>query len=193
MRIIAVTGRKGSGKDTAANVLHRADGEFKRLKFADPLKNMLRQLFADAGFDEATIERMIEGDLKETPFTELQGKTPRHLMQTLGTEWRDHIGKDLWLGLTSSKASTCARGGTSGIVITDMRFEHERAWAKQVGGCTVRVVGAFAPPDTSASRHPSETYIDEMPVDVELFNFGTISDAEDALFRLSERVRNCNI
>ncbi len=51
------------------------------------------------GYDAAT-EDKIEGSLKAKPCSLLAGKTPRHAMQTLGTEWgRNCIGDGFWINL----------------------------------------------------------------------------------------------
>ena len=47
---------------------------------------MLRKLLACQGADAEMIRRMIDGDLKEAPTPLLEGRTPRHAMQTLGTD-----------------------------------------------------------------------------------------------------------
>jgi hypothetical protein len=53
-------------------------GRWRQVKFAGPLKSMCMAL----GLTEAHIE----GHLKEVPCELLCGQTPRHAMQTLGTE-----------------------------------------------------------------------------------------------------------
>lgn len=58
--IIAFTGQKSSGKDTAAGFV---DGEV--VKFAGGLKHMLRVALKGAGVPEEIVEEMIEGGLKE--------------------------------------------------------------------------------------------------------------------------------
>lgn len=153
--IIGITGLKGSGKDTAAAAL-LATGEFVNIKFADALKNMLRTLLSMT-YDKETVERMIEGDLKETPCAALLGKTPRHAMQTLGTEWgRDQIGPSLWVDTTISRILNSDKS----VVVTDMRFENEFEALTKIGAKTVRVERGLVNTDL----HPSETYIAQMPV-----------------------------
>lgn len=62
--VYAFAGKRSSGKSTASQVL--IDLGFTDLKFADPLKNMLRSFYSHNGvFDPVEIERRIEGDLKE--------------------------------------------------------------------------------------------------------------------------------
>lgn len=74
--VVALSGLAGSGKSTLADYLIQRHG-YTRVKFAGPLKAMCRAM----GMDEA----QIEGHLKEVPSPHLQGRTPRYVMQTLGT------------------------------------------------------------------------------------------------------------
>ena len=94
--LIGICGLKWNGKTTSAMYLKQRH-DFVHTKFAMPLKNMLRSMWRSVGLDEETIERKIEGDLKEVPCEFLNGHTPVHAMQTLGTEWgRVCISPTLW-------------------------------------------------------------------------------------------------
>jgi len=130
--VIALSGPAGSGKSTAATYLVVQHG-FVRVKFAAPLKAMLAAL----GFGEPEIE----GDLKERPHPLLAGKTPRHAMQTLGTEWgRNCIGPDFWVGLWErTVCDVLDHGGR--VVVDDCRFENEADCVRRLGGQIVRLTG----------------------------------------------------
>jgi hypothetical protein len=174
MTVIAITGRKGSGKDTAAQVL--INHGFPLVKFADPLKNMLRTLLSYRGADEVMIERLLEGDLKETPSEYLEGQTPRLAMQTLGTEWgRNLIGERLWTDSAKRRLSSVPHA-----VVTDMRFPNELRTVKELDAVVIRVVRPGLN-YTDSSKHASEGYIDDMPVDFEIINDGSISELHDKL------------
>ena len=95
MKLVGITGRKYHGKDTVAREL--VLNGFSIVRFAGPLKDMMRAFYRAHDINEAVIERKIEGDLKEHPCPLLRGKTPRYAMQTLGDEWgRQLISADLW-------------------------------------------------------------------------------------------------
>lgn len=169
MLLIGLAGRKGHGKDTAAKGLPMCEN----VKFAGALKAMIRTLFEYVGLDAETIERAIEGDLKEVPMECLGGKTPRHAMQTLGTEWgRDLIWNNLWANSFELRA-----GQFPFVVCTDMRFPNEVALVKSMGGTTIRIVNPYRPPSTD--EHPSETAIDTLAVDCVVVNDGTIEELHD--------------
>lgn len=131
MSIIAFTGYAGAGKTTAANIL--IENGWARGKFAAPLKAMMRSLLRDQGATPADIERMIEGDLKEIPSDLLNGKSPRHAMQTLGTEWgRNCIHEDLWV-------DAAMRGALRPTVFDDCRFPNEAAAIRAAGGAIIEI------------------------------------------------------
>lgn len=151
--LIGLIGRKGSGKDTAAlTLLGRG---YQNVKFAGALKDMLRTFLAYQGLDPETVERMVEGDLKEVPTPYLCGQTPRHAMQTLGTEWgRDLIASDVWV--------TSAINRTSGkpSVLTDVRFPNERDAIYSAGGICIGITADWIKP--TPGEHESEALIDKM-------------------------------
>lgn len=79
MTIIAFTGEKGSGKDTAAQILEK--NGFKNEKFAGALKAMNVAFLRYYGHDdEDEIKRLIEGDLKETHCSTYAREVPAYAM-----------------------------------------------------------------------------------------------------------------
>lgn len=156
-----------SGKSTIAGILNERG--YRTIKFAGVLKDMIRTMLFGAGIPYNTVERMIEGDLKEKPirFPDFE-VTPRKLMQTLGTEWGRGINPDLWADLTISKASKAA----GKVIIDDMRFPNEFEAVKAAGGITIMVTrpGVVRP----ANCHPSEGQLDNHPFDYHVVNDGTV-------------------
>jgi hypothetical protein len=147
--LIGLTGLAGSGKSEVASILTGPFG-FARVKFADPLKNMLRTMLADIGHSAADVERYLEGDLKETVVDGLHdfGITARHLMVTLGTEWgRMQVHADLWIQLWKAKAERFAH-----VIADDVRFDNEVAAIREAGGEIWQVVR----PGLTAAAHASE-------------------------------------
>ena len=166
--VVAFTGKRGSGKSEAVRALVEELG-FRELKFADPLKNMLRAMYKTCGVDSITIERKIEGDLKEVPCDWLMGQTPRFAMQTIGTEWRELINTELW----SEMFRKAVLSGNLGqrIACSDFRFPHEGVVIDSLGGMRIRVERPSADAlDDPASQHSSETLIDGLAVDWSILN-----------------------
>ncbi|MBB6308884.1 deoxynucleotide monophosphate kinase [Xanthobacter tagetidis] len=127
--VIGFAGRAGAGKTTAA--LHLVEHhDFERVRFAGPLKAMMRAL--------GCTEEEVDGALKETPCALLGGRTPRQAMQWLGTEWgRDMIAPDLW-----TRAWEHAVAGKPRVVADDVRFPNEVAAIRRLGGRVIRIVAA---------------------------------------------------
>jgi hypothetical protein len=167
LEVIGITGRKRHGKDTVARelVLHG----FTVVRFADPLKAMLRAFYGAHDLPLLEIERRIEGDLKEVPCVYLNGRTPRYAMQTLGTEWgRDLIDTNLWTDSLKRRAAAHDK-----VAVPDMRFPNEGEAIAELGGKCIRVEAHQRVGVTAQSNHSSETGIDTLPVDLEISNNGT--------------------
>lgn len=170
--VVAFTGLAGAGKSTATRYLVENHG-YTLVKFAGPLKDMMRAI--------GMAEDEIEGDLKETPLLYLCGKTPRHAMQTLGTQWgRDCIGKDFWVNLWGQRALTTLRGGGR-VVVDDCRFPNEAAAVRKLGGDVYMIMGRGGIP----GEHESERGAGA--ADLVIANDNTVGDlhgkVEEALKR----------
>lgn len=158
--LVGFCGRAGAGKSAAAQILVERYG-YRRVCFAGPLKAMLAALGLSAA--------EIYGPLKEQPCALLAGRTPRHAMQTLGTEWgRDLIDRDLWLRAWAREVDAILDAGR-GVVVDDARFPNEAKALRDRGGLLVRIV---APEDVafSADQHESEQHA--LPADVAILNAG---------------------
>lgn len=155
--LIAFTGLAGSGKTTAALYLVQNSG-FRRTRFAEPLKAMMRAL----GCTEAEIE----GDRKELPSELLGGATPRHAMQTLGNEWgRELVFSELWVSAWQKSISEHA----GPIALDDCRYPNEAAAIKTAGGIIVKIERKNAIGATHS--HVSENHA--LPFDLVIQNDGT--------------------
>jgi hypothetical protein len=128
-RIIGIMGPARVGKDTAAEYLC-ACHNMESYAFADPLKSMLTGVFGDL---------FREGD-RELPIDWL-GKSPRQLMQTLGTEWgRTLIHPDLWVLVADQMWQKYQKlGQQGGVVLSDVRFRNEAKWVLSNGGLLINL------------------------------------------------------
>lgn len=162
-KVIALTGLAGAGKSSVANVLMLAHG-YRRVRFAGPLKAMLKAI--GLGEDE------VDGPLKERPCALLSGHTPRHAMQTLGTEWgRAHLGPRFWVGLWQATAyDVLDHGGR--VVVDDCRFPDEADAVRSVGGVIWRVTR----PGLMAGPHRSERAMSAIRATTTIRNAGTLTE-----------------
>jgi len=157
-KIIGIAGRRGSGKDTAAGGLTNIG--YQVAKFAGGIKVMLRAYLAYCGVAEQTIERMVEGDLKEVPNQHLQGRTPRYTMQTLGTDWgRNMMGEALWIDAFDAHIAPLPK-----VAVTDMRYPNEVQHIKSLGGTTVRLDNPEHV-ERDGDAHSSEALVDTLKTD----------------------------
>lgn len=158
LNIIGIAGPARAGKTTSAMYLAQILGGYV-YGFADPLRKMLRAIGVD--MDTEQIKR-----LKETPLA-LFEKSPREMMQSLGTEWgRNLVHPDLWVRLAHRHFK---RYGAP-MVIHDVRFENEAAWIRQHG-----VIIHLSRPDCQAvNPHSSEAGITKAEEDYSVVNDDTL-------------------
>ena len=120
-QIIGITGPAGAGKDTLASMF-TAHG-YRIDSFAAPLYDMMAALLPPG-----TLQNR---EKKEAPHDALLGHSPRHALQTLGTEWgRCHIHPDLWVRQLERRWNALGR---CRLVIPDVRFPNEVAFVEQHG------------------------------------------------------------
>lgn len=163
--LIGITGYAGSGKDTFAD--HLVDiCRYQKLSFATPIKEALNAIFGWSMRDWNSRR------WKESPRPEANGKTPRYLAQTLGTEWgRDTIDPDIWVKLTLERARISPRP----VVIADVRFPNEANLIRENGGVLVRIERPEIVPNL---EHPSEQFVRDIQPDVHVFNIKGIDELE---------------
>lgn len=126
--IVGLNGRKGAGKDTAAQPLIEKYG-FERVSLADPIREMARKLnpvisvvmdqgrpkqlrvtdFIDAGWSEEKIKR--------------QFVVYRDFLKTLGTDCVREYDADFWVKIALAKMNN----PHGRYVVTDVRFPNEAA------------------------------------------------------------------
>lgn len=176
MRLIGITGKARSGKDTAASYLAEKHGLI-RYSFANPMKEAVKVMFG-------LTEDHVNGDLKETVIPWL-GVSPRRILQTLGTEWgRDTIRNDLWVVLAQRQWEiiSVATEHTfhGGMIIPDVRFEDEAAFIRENGGTLVHIQREGA---QQIEAHKSEAGVEFRLGDWLIKNNGSIQELHKELDR----------
>lgn len=165
--IIGLTGRARVGKDTTARFIVAARGGYQ-YSFADPMRAMIRVGFGIDLHDPYWIER------KEVVIPAI-GKSPRELMQTLGTEWgRNLIGEDTWLIMAKQKLLTLGPG----MVVADVRFDNEAIWVRHMGGRIIHVKRKSA---ERVRQHASEVGVAHEDGDGVIHNNGSLEDLQLAV------------
>ena len=167
--LIGICGAAGSGKDEVASVLV---GEFGyiRNKFADPLYEMV------AAMTGYTVSQLQDRRLKEKPISLLDSKTPRQLLQTLGTDWgRTMVHSEVWIRSVQRRVERALEDGRHSV-ITDLRFDNEAEWIRSLGGQVWRVDRAVPEDVACLSPHSSERGIRNDLVDRVIENGSTLED-----------------
>lgn len=162
-KLIGLVGKARVGKDTVAGHILDNYG-LMQYAFADPLKDMLEAVFGDK-FRGGDREQVIDW----------LGKSPRQLMQTLGTEWgRDCVHPDLWVLFAEQEWLKAQARKAPGLVISDVRFKNEAEWIHQAGGLLIEIT---RPEAGEVSAHRSEAGFAAFGMQRELIiNYGTMDD-----------------
>lgn len=137
--LIGLTGKKQVGKSTAANYLRDTYG-FTHRDFADPIRRTVADI-CGIGLQQLEL-------IKELPNDALGGYTPRHAMQTLGTEWgRQTICPEIWLNAMRHHILSKTR-----LVIADVRFDNEAQLILENGGTIIEITRTTDHTDTHTSE-----------------------------------------
>jgi len=165
--LFGFAGPAGSGKSLAASLVPGV----LVLGFSDPLYAMLSVLL---GTSESGLRHQ---DTKARPI-EWLGKSPRQLLQTLGTEWgRDMVWESLWVAHAMRRVAANFAAGVKTVAFADVRFENEAAAIREVGGQILHV----SRPGVARSSHASEAGIRVLEGDAVIHNTGTPDDLRRAV------------
>lgn len=174
MKIIALTGIAGSGKDEVAQImtsqLMSRDPEVKirSLSFAAPIKEAVASIL---GCDVSDFENR---NFKEGCLLAKYGlpTSPRVMMQMLGTEFgRNMIDQDIWLKMAQVRHDEALEAKADYLFITDCRFENEASWVRANEGTIITIERPSVAP---VAAHSSEAGI-SLPCYV-IDNSGSIDD-----------------
>lgn len=178
--IIGLAGAAGCGKSTVAEHL-RIKHKFFDVALADPLYDMVAAM---TGMLKDDLKRR---DQKEAPI-DWVGKSPRQLLQLLGTEFgRSILGDDIWIRrlMRSIDATTDAMGRYWGrpvdchFAVADVRFDNEAAAIRDRGG---QVWLVERPGQAQiAGSHSSEAGVDSNLIDRVIVNSGSVRDLAAAV------------
>ena len=185
--IIAICGKKRTGKDTIATMLIN-DYAFTSCKFAQQLKNGICSFF---NFSHSQLEGPEKDDVDPR-----WGISPRQAMQWMGTDvmqWGINtllpdIGRNFWAKQLAIQINE--KNDNSQVVISDMRFFHEYQYFKEMFGdrfITVRVHRDIAEGAT-ADLHASEMDCDNIPEDFTIYNTGSLESLNEKVRELMSAV-----
>jgi dephospho-CoA kinase len=132
-RIIGLTGKAGSGKDTVAEYLIQQG--YIKLSFGSALKDIVSIITGwPRDFIEGTSnDRNMRETLKHPDYK----KTCREIMQFVGTDlFRNQFDDNVWINIIKNKIKM---DDTSKYVITDVRFDNEAIMIESIGGIIIQI------------------------------------------------------
>jgi len=167
---VALVGKAGAGKDTIADYLVQNYG-FKKFAFADKIKEIVYDLFPDAG------------------------PKPRKLFQDVGMFFRG-IDKDVWVKYLCRKVEK----EPGNVVVADVRFKNELEELRKLGFISVRVEAAeeirkrrLLERDGEINKerlnHVSETDLDDVVCDYLIVNNEKLEQLYSMIKLLIESLR----
>lgn len=170
--LVGITGYATSGKDTFAKSLALRGG-FKIMGMSDALLEMARVLNPLLQYDDGQLFEL-NRVLDAVGYTEAK-KIPsvREYLQRLGTEAvRDILGENSWTRAAENRFVGLMAEGHS-VAVTGIRFPNEVRMIKYYGGTVVKILRNGTEP---SNGHSSDTELDNLPVDMVVFNNGTVDD-----------------
>ena len=177
--IIGIAGHARAGKDTIAQFIQE---EYRAITyaFAEPLKDMLGVLGLD--------EQDLNGWRKDENNYDYHA-TPRHMMQTLGTEWgRDSINDSIWVIVAAKRIQRlCHAQLDATVIITDVRFENEADFVRK-HGFLIHVERPIQRID--GSTHRSENPVNILDSDHIIINSGGLEDLREEALRIAVEISN---
>ena len=169
LKIIALTGPKGSGKDTVARMIAEQYDNVSMIAFADPIKKVINDLFEldpknndqyDA-FKRTHLSYQLPGFFSHT----IIGRT---LVREIGMLMRgydeDQFNEYVVDRINSEEANI--------YIVTDVRFENEFQLMRDMGAKIIQITH----PDCNYDGHVTERGFADKTVDFTIANDGSLSD-----------------
>lgn len=127
--IIGITGKSRYGKDTTGKIIIELFENYQIVKFAQPIKNALKELY-DFTYDQ------LETDLKEQ-IDIRYNITPRQAMEEMTM---CYIKKHGDLFFSNKIYNKIDNGELKNIIITDVRYPEDFKSIKKRGGIIIKIV-----------------------------------------------------
>jgi energy-coupling factor transporter ATP-binding protein EcfA2 len=219
MKVIALTGRAGSGKDTAAQLLQVLTGLVQPYygDVENGVMDISRHLdrYKDYGYKFHTetedwpvlkfaypvyqivavlVGRDVDNIMGDPNFknqVQAWGLTGRQLLQKVGTEcFREVIGTTVWIDIMQRTLDRFKYAVTSGVIISDLRFLNEAGFIDRIGGTIIKIGGRDA---GVPGIHQSESEISDIVPSYLLDNSGNYVDLMDGLALICKELNifNC--
>lgn len=172
--LIGLCGAAGCGKTTVAEGLRDRCG-YRIVSFADPLYD------AVSAITGVPVDRLKDRAVKEAELEHI-GKSPRYLLQTLGTDWgRRLVNENVWVNAAMARIAA-----DEDIVIADVRFDNEADAIRDRAGKVFYVIRpGWQCLQSSEATHASEQGVSVEKIDGYIANDGTV---DQLLSRVTELI-----
>lgn len=185
--LIGISGKIGSGKDTAAEIIQHLTNPMKLDMFPYEVKKFAGKLKTIASiltgipvekFEDQEFKKQYLGEdwnYQIDKFNPIQKMTVRELLQKLGTDaLRDGLHNNVWVNALLAEYNE-----NSNWLVTDTRFPNEAKAIKDLGGVVLRIERSTC----QLGTHPSETALDDYTFDYVIHNNGSKEDLEKELVK----------
>ncbi len=181
MKVIALTGPKGSGKDTVADIICNNFQNVTRVAFADPIKKVAQHIFLLNNDNNEEYDRLkrssidISGGRLETTWKHVEG---RHVVREIGMLMRSYDSSQFTKYV--SDAINKARGVSDIFVVTDLRFDNEYIMLKEYGAKIIKIMR----PDYHYDGHITERGFNDYLVNCVINNNGSLQELEEQVMNI---------
>lgn len=181
--VIGLSGKIGSGKNTAAILLRKSYPDFIELAFAENVKKVVAILTG------TTLEENMDREKRKRRI-DVFGATLGELQQKVGNGMRAAVGVNVWINAVMMDPSPFK-------IVTDVRFPDEVKAIEEAGGIVIRierseehkklhdVKGEFLN-DMRPKNDISETALDDYDFKLVVKNDGNLDDLESELLNIVE-------
>lgn len=181
MKVIALTGPKGSGKDTVADIICRRFKSVTRVAFADPIKKVAQHIFLLNASDNEEYDRLkrsridISGGKFETTWKHVDG---RHVVREIGMLMRSYDPSQFTKYVSDAINKACESSDI--FVVTDLRFDNEYIMLKEHEAKIVKI----SRPDYHYDGHITERGFNDYLVDCIIDNNGSLQELEEQVMNI---------
>lgn len=185
--MIALTGPKGSGKDTVADIIQRQYAHrsysIQRIAFADPIKKVVQYIF-DLNpnnveqydlFKRTNLTYTLPGHLTHS----VEG---RHVVREIGMLMRNY-NVDQFTDYVRSQVFSTMHDKDRISVITDLRFGNEYEMLRSLGAKIVKI----SRPDYEYDGHVTEQDFGDDSVDYIIHNTGSFINLQNSVIEMVDQ------
>ena len=188
-RIIAFSGPKTCGKDTAASILFKQNDAktqykkfFLKTPFAEGVKNICADVF---GYSQQV---MVDSELKERPTADWPHLEPRWPMMDIANWMRDKYGSDVWVRRLDRLIlhAELSQEPYWAYVVTDWRFPEETDWLQKMGALKIYIER----PEAEAKLEAAKAAGDAKALNPSEAHYASTKEAADLIIRNDAAIHN---